>query len=272
MTGALARVAVLGDVSGHLFTLRAELSRLGVPDDGAGPIPADLTIVQVGDLVHRGPDSDAVVELVDHHLSATPRRWVQLVGNHEAFYLRRQQFSWSSRVGRPAARTLRRWWRSGAMRSAAAIEGNGEWFLITHAGMTRDFWAVVLGSPATASATAARINDLARTRPRALFRPGAAMAWRRPNPLVGPIWTLSSAELLPSWIDHPMLFSQVHGHSSLVDWRTGAFRDPSVAGDPRISVDAAAKHVTVSLTGGRLIGIDPGDSALALDEWRSLVL
>lgn len=268
----LARVAVLGDVGGHLAALRAELARLGVPDGGAGPIPADLTIVQVGDLVHRGPESDAVVELVDRHLSAIPRRWVQLVGNHEAIYLRRAQFSWPSRVGRPAARTLRRWWRSGAMVPATAIERDGEWFLITHAGLTRNFWGEVLGSPATATAAASRINALARTRPRALFRPGAAMAWHRPNPLVGPIWALATTELLPSWIDHPMLFSQVHGHSSLVDWRMGTLRDPFAADDPRIRIDRVAKHVTVDLIGGRLIGIDPCHAALAVDEWRALVL
>ena len=44
-------MAVLGDVGGHLAALRAELTRLGVPDGGDGPIPADLTVVQVGDLV-----------------------------------------------------------------------------------------------------------------------------------------------------------------------------------------------------------------------------
>lgn len=98
-------MAVLGDVGGHLAALRAELTRLGVPDGGDGPIPADLTVVQVGDLVHRGPESDAVVALVDRHLSATPRRWLQVVGNHEAFYLRRGSSVGTRRSpGRPPAR------------------------------------------------------------------------------------------------------------------------------------------------------------------------
>ena len=55
-----ARVAVIGDVGGHLAELRRELVRLGA-DEETGELPDDLTIVQVGDLVHRGPDSAGVV-------------------------------------------------------------------------------------------------------------------------------------------------------------------------------------------------------------------
>ena len=42
------RVAVIGDVGGHLAELRRELVRLGA-DQETGELPADLTIVQVGD-------------------------------------------------------------------------------------------------------------------------------------------------------------------------------------------------------------------------------
>lgn len=266
-------MAVLGDVGGHVAALRAELARLGVPDSGDGPIPADLTIVQVGDLVHRGPESDAVVALVDRHVSATPRRWMQLVGNHEAFYLRRpQQFTWHQPIGRQEARTLRRWWRTRLMLPAVAIEGAGESFLITHAGLTKDVWVQLLGSPGTARAAAQRLNALARTRPRALFRPGDAMTWRRPNRLAGPIWALATTELLPSWLDHPLPFSQVYGHSSLVDWRTGQLRTTALIAGERVLIDQRAKHVTVTMPGGRLVGVDPGHESLAADDWRAFIV
>jgi hypothetical protein len=81
------RVAVIGDIAGHLDELRTELRRLGA-DGATGWLPGDLTIIQVGDLVHRGPASDAVVALVDGYLTRQPMQWVQLVGNHEAHYLR----------------------------------------------------------------------------------------------------------------------------------------------------------------------------------------
>lgn len=44
-------------------------------------------ICQVGDLIHKGPDSSAVVALVDQIIDSNPGRWVQLLGNHEAQYL-----------------------------------------------------------------------------------------------------------------------------------------------------------------------------------------
>ena len=62
---------MIGDVGGHLAELRRELVRLGA-DPETGELPADLTIVQVGDLVHRGPGLAGVVGLVDRHLRADP--------------------------------------------------------------------------------------------------------------------------------------------------------------------------------------------------------
>jgi hypothetical protein len=64
------RVAVIGDIGGHLNELRTELVRLGAGQDGR--LPDDLIVVQVGDLIHRGPDSDGVVALVDRYLRTQP--------------------------------------------------------------------------------------------------------------------------------------------------------------------------------------------------------
>ena len=142
------RVAVIGDIGGHLDALRGELRRLGVDDDR--PIPDDLVVVQVGDLVHRGPDFDAVVAYVDRRLRSQPDRWIQLVGNHEANYVRPPVFRWPEQVCRGTARTLQRWWRRRELRVAAAVETDRESFLVTHAGLTAQFWAQSLGAPTTA--------------------------------------------------------------------------------------------------------------------------
>ena len=120
--------------------------RLGA-DAATGRLPDDLTVVQVGDLVHRGPDSAGVVALADHYLSAQPRQWVQLVGNHEAQYLGEPLFDWPERLdpGRrphPPAVVV-----DGAMRVAAAFEGTNEYLLVTHAGLTSGFWRETLGAP-----------------------------------------------------------------------------------------------------------------------------
>ena len=43
-------------------------------------------------------DGDSVGELVDRYLREQPDRWVQLVGNHEAHYLRRPVFAWPEQI------------------------------------------------------------------------------------------------------------------------------------------------------------------------------
>ena len=212
------RVAVVGDVGGHRRELRAELLRLGA-DPHTGRLPADLTVVQVGDLVHRGPDSEGVIGLVDGYLRHQPDQWVQLVGNHEAQYLRDPAFAWRQRLDAATADILRRWWADGRMRVAAAItghgRGDGDDILVTHAGLTAAFWREDLGAPeqvsgprrrrSTPSRTAATTccSDPARCsaadgRSRARARSGrarAASSWRRgwasrcrspdPRPLLG---------------------------------------------------------------------------------------
>lgn len=79
----LMNVAVFGDLSGHLEPLLGALDELGV-DLATACVPDGLVIVQVGDLVHHGPDGDSIVALVDRLLHQNPGRWAQLLGNHEA--------------------------------------------------------------------------------------------------------------------------------------------------------------------------------------------
>src|SRR5215470_18849911 len=103
--GAVGRVAVIGDVGGHADQLREALARLGTDGDeprlpggaqaepGFGGaehpprLPEGLTVIQVGDLVDRGPDSTGVLDLVGRYLEEQPDQWIQLAGNHEAQYL-----------------------------------------------------------------------------------------------------------------------------------------------------------------------------------------
>lgn len=262
------RLAVIGDIGGHVDALREELSRLGVADDGGGIIPADLRIVQVGDLIHRGPASEAVVELVDTHLRRQPRRWTQIVGNHEAHYLRRRQFSWPEKLDPAAVALLREWWRRGVLQAAVAFRAAGEEFVVTHAGVTRGFWEEVLGSPPGAFATARAVNAMAGLDDRRLFRAGTLISGLPPDPLAGPVWAAAGQELVAHWLDVPLPFSQIHGHTTVFDWDSGRWYVDGVARE-RTVADEATKHVTVSLDGGRLIGVDPGHSAQARGGWRA---
>jgi Calcineurin-like phosphoesterase len=261
--GAGRRVAVIGDVAGHLDALRVELARLGV--DSGGALPPDLVVVQVGDLVHRGPDSEGVVSLVDGYLQSQPDQWVQLVGNHEAQYLREPAFHWHERIDRGSVDTLRRWWASRQMRAAVALESPRESYLVTHAGLTEPFWRRTLSAPEDAADAADRINQLIGRDDDTLFRAGTLVGR---DTVAGPVWASACAELVPSWLDHRLPFSQVHGHTSITDWDSGRFRAERRVGALTV-IDKAAKHETTTLTGGRIVGVDPCHGDRAQPVWRA---
>lgn len=261
------RVAVVGDVGGHLDDLVDELARLGA-DPATGRLPADLTVIQVGDLVHRGPESARVVALVDGYLRDQPGHWVQLVGNHEAQYLGSPLFDWPERLSPETQATLRGWWASGLMRVAASVVTAQESFLVTHAGLTTGFWRDILGAPADVGEAEELLNAMPGRGDAELFRPGHMLTGRRRTRAAGPIWAAASTELVPGWVDRALPFSQVHGHSSLYDWQQQRFRVP--AGLVRVTtLDEEAKHETTTLDGGRIVGVDPGHGSRARRPWRA---
>lgn len=264
------RIAVIGDVGGHATPLRDELARLGARPDGS--LPEDLIVVQVGDLIHRGPDSAAVVDLVDRYLRMQPAQWIQLIGNHEVNYLQQPVFAWPETLSRKHTRILNQWWRSGAAVVAAAVETTTyESFLITHAGITAEFWASILGGPPTAAEAARRINDLAKSDAETVFRAGVMLGGTTASD-VGPLWADTTTELVPGWADRHMPFSQIHGHSSISTWREddAGVAQPGI--EALVTIDVDAKHESVHLAGGRLIGIDPDHRDTPTIPWRALEL
>lgn len=78
------RVYAIGDIHGRLDLLDDLLLRIE-RDDGARP-PADTTLVFLGDLVDRGPESAGVVQRLAHLAEIRPRTRF-LLGNHEEVML-----------------------------------------------------------------------------------------------------------------------------------------------------------------------------------------
>ncbi len=265
------RVAIIGDLAGHLDELTGELVRLGA-DPQTLRLPEDLTVIQVGDLVHRGPDSEGVVALVDRYLRTQSGQWVQLAGNHEGQYLRDPAFEWPHRIEDVAAETLRRWWSNGQMRAAAAVRCGGEDFVVTHAGLTEGYWRRALDAPAAATLAAKAINSFIGTHEDVLFAAGQMLGRSEPTASAGPLWAAAATELVPSWqAAGAMPFSQVHGHSSVVDWRRRWVRgDAELAG--LVTLDPDAAHTTVTLSDARIVGVDPGHGAKPHRPWRAFVL
>jgi hypothetical protein len=271
----VGRVAVFGDIGGHRHQLSTALVRLGADPDTLH-LPEDLQVVQVGDLVHRGPDSPGVVALVDRLLADQPGQWHQLAGNHEGQYVDVPAFDWPETIADAAQGTLRRWWRTGRMRVAAAVTlADGEQVLVTHAGLTAGLHRR-LGSPSTADAAAAALEDLRGEDPAALWRAGAMLGGGAPDLSAGPMWAEAGAELAASWVAEeargvPMPFTQVHGHSSVVTYQRGEplLRAPELR--DRIQVQQADRHVAVAVGGELLIGVDPGFGRRAHSRWSPLV-
>lgn len=77
------RVYAIGDVHGHLEALRDALAR--IETDRAATGDHDAPVVQVGDLVDRGPDSRGVIEHLIRLCAADPRVTV-LRGNHDNMF------------------------------------------------------------------------------------------------------------------------------------------------------------------------------------------
>ncbi|GAA3727060.1 hypothetical protein GCM10022225_05380 [Plantactinospora mayteni] len=264
----MARIALIGDVGGHPDQLRGALHALGADADRPG-LPDDVTVVQVGDLVDRGPDSGAVLEIVRWYLDHQPERWIQLAGNHEAQYLPGGTPFWPDRLVDADADLLRSWWAAGRLRVAVAIRtADSADLLVCHAGLTVGAWRE-LGEPPSA-ALAARLLD---ERPQPLLFRGGEFGVDR---AAGPFWAEAGWELHEPWLAYFagggfVPFGQVHGHSQVVRFADRTWRCPGRVRQ-RATADWSTRHVRVRIGGRTFTGIDPKHGRTGATGWQPLVL
>ena len=284
-----ARALLIGDVAGHLDALRWALGTHGV-DLAAATIPDGLVVVQVGDLVHRGPDPAGVIALVDRFLRGPhAQRWIQLIGNHEQPYLFDQPGAIRRELDEHSVETLRAWWVDGLAHAAAAI--TPDWvqvalprrvrsvraagdILVTHAGLTHGAW-LALGRPASAAGAAAAINADARGAATVTLREGR-MTTGITNLAAGPLWAQDGAELLTSWdrtTDVPHL-NQIHGHTSTREWDQERWWPGADAiinrGD--VHADQVTRQELARIRDRLIWGIDPGHQDSPAPMWQPLVI
>jgi hypothetical protein len=270
-------IAVIGDIGGHRTHLRQAIAALGTSPltttllSGADPpeIPADLTIVQVGDLIDRGPDSPGVLRDVDWYLRHQPDQWIQLIGNHETQYLPGRPRFWHEHLPPEDAKLLRGWWESGTMGVAAGVLAEaGEEMLITHAGLTCHAWWE-LGHPTSAAQAASWLNG----RPEPLIWQSRMIAIDR---YAGPIWAEAGWELYLPWLEYDQQgglvpFHQAHGHSSIVQYQRRGWRAPGRV-QRRASVDWSARLTQVRIGGRIFHGVDPKHDYQGAAQWKPLLL
>jgi hypothetical protein len=257
-----AQTVVVGDVGGHLDFLEAALEAAGW-DRQTGLLPRRTTVVLVGDLVHKGPESDACVALAWNLLRNNPHNSELLMGNHEAHYLGGPDLSERNgvyRIGVESEDYLRRLWESGRMKIAHAIHcSEFGATLITHGGLTAGLWRE-LGSPGTPDIAAEKLNSLPREPSSPVFRPGALLTGEI-DFACGPLTPRTGSELAASWLErsHDSLpFSQIHGHEGVFLFDGGQFHgDVPESVKARSALDRERRFSQVNIGKQTLLSIDP---------------
>lgn len=275
------RYAIFGDTGGHASQLLASLLRLGF-NSHTFALPADLTVVHLGDLIHKGPASDDLVRIVDQIMRRNPTNWVQLLGNHEAQHVPGAPYFWRCSCSQETLEILHDWRATRRARLAHALapspklaefaEVGAKDLLLTHAGVTRRFWEERLNEPGTAAAAAELINKLpldVASQPGKMLPAGGIGRYKGPLPPVpaghanrllpvGPLWALSSEEVFTSWFDGQLPFVQVHGHTAAYDWeREGWYPNTPELYRAETYLDPTNRVSYTPVGGSLMVGLDP---------------
>lgn len=268
------RVLIFGDTGGHGVALMSSLLHIGL-DRATYKLPTDVTIIHVGDLIHKGPHSNQLISLVNAIIQANPGQWIQLLGNHEAQHIPGAPYFWRCDCSEDTIDTIRNWWQNGQAKVAHSIDPsafayankpsvNEQEMLFTHSGITYAFWNK-LWKPATAAETVDKINSMPV---KELFKAGTMLSdgWesartgRVPQP--GPVWALSTFEVFQSWNQQGVVmpFAQVHGHTTAFGWMSKRWWPTPDGFVQHTRLDKVNRVSFTDVGKSMLIGVDPGFS------------
>lgn len=260
------RALLFGDVGGHYLPFAAALQKHGI-DMGSMQIPADIVVVQVGDLVHRGPHGDKAVAMADAFMAKFPDQWLQVLGNHEMMHMPGAVSFFACRCSDGTVATIREWVKTRKAVVACAFQGAPQGLLtqpetlVSHAGVSSYWWNS--SGRGTAAETAAYLNSFLPGQLDKLDRYGVMMTGQRTSK-AGPWWAAASDEVYPSWHNVRMPFNQVHGHTSPFMWDHDAWF-PSTPRLYRDSLERFPLQRASALRGkdgtGSFVGIDPAYGA-----------
>ena len=245
--------AIIGDVGGYVDQLEDCLDRLGI---GGDTWPDGLTVVQVGDLLG-GNDDMACVRLVEPYMRAG--RWIQLAGNWELEAVGGNNVTndRGKTADSAALRIFKGWHQDGLVQFATAVPSRtGSTAIVTHAGLTREWWTTF----AKAETDAAKLVQIINDAKIASLMFGGEMSPLQLTP-PSPMWA-STNELWASWSGHDLPWPLVHGHTAPYDWTANKwlthFIDPAIYPDAKPNV--TKRHLTWRPSTGShpIIGIDPG--------------
>lgn len=267
------KYVVFGDTGGHGKQLFGALKQLGV-DLKNCIIPEDLTVIHLGDLIHKGPSSKVLLEVVDRLIINNPGRWKQILGNHEFNHIPGAPAFWRCDCDLQDIALLRKWYSEGLARPTFGLDNivppklevsekpkmvaaNNSWFF-SHGGLTF-YWWEAMGEPTSAVETSKLLNELSIQE---ITLPGAMLGM--PQFKAGPVWAIGNDEVWHSWKGNAEVppFSQMHGHTTSYRWDQAAWWDKSKQFMPfrnASKVNPETRAVITNLGDNNLmVGIDPG--------------
>lgn len=290
--------AVFGDVHAHITPMTNTLGLLGWNPQTL-VIPKNLTIIQVGDLIHKGKETNQIIALVDGIMERNnddPEcgTWIQLMGNHESQYFNGAAKFWRNECSPESAATLRRWLDDGRMLFSYLIpQDDAKPYMLSHGGVN-PFWyyraeplfhAVQSGSKTTeAILQQARVNRTPENfvewlnsmygTPHFVARPGTMLRGGISRK-AGPVWAESVREVYVQWRDGDVPFHQIHGHATPFAWGNKDFypTTPDIIRRELEVFPQERRTLWKNLDGSEFHCIDNGFDEIAnLEYMRPLVL
>lgn len=280
--------AVFGDAGGHYQALAQGLTRLGVTLGTGGQgysIPHNLTIIQAGDIIHKGPHSEQIIAMVSmlmrkNNSDESKGTWIQLIGNHESQYIPGARPFWRDTLeNENSIEVIRQWWKDGSARLHFVIPQNeGKPFVVSHAGICRKLFNRGVKSQKgryanELDAFSAYIESLQPNNMREASKAGA-MLYGRISDDTGLFWSESVTEVYATWRGLEDPFHQIHGHVTPYAWmHNGFYSNVPLAFRRELFLDLQNRHSIWDNNGTMYIGIDPGfDEACDREEIIPLML
>lgn len=231
---------IFGDSSGYWDPIQNSLMEIGVNLKDF-IIPQDVVIVHVGDLIHKGPDSDkilAYVSLLMYHNNDRDDRgeWIQLIGNHESNYIPHFPSFWKFDINQQSAEMINFWHQSGQMKIAYALPLTSKAsrpIVVSHAGISHDFFQDEGFDMSNMSLNQAtefvnKLNARFIKYPSAFNKAGRMLGYPGAT-RISPFWIETTNELLKVGSQNPAL-DQIVGHTSPYMWSWNRWY-PSVPND-----------------------------------------
>lgn len=236
---------VLGDIGGQLKVFEESLRRMNVSTDYV--IPKDVTIIQVGDIYrmsdHLILNNIGCLKVADKLIKNNPNNYIQLFGNHESPFINgRIPPIWrhaKALQDQDAYHIVNNWWRNNLAKMAHTLETADGDILITHAGVSYDFLKTLNLENNNATTIANHLNQsISNSYYYKDSKVGIISFENSLNLEADNLWTASSDEFYPTWINKNMGFHQIHGHDTpLLSWENPQMRTPNKLESFDINVD-----------------------------------